>query len=199
MHVDDKPVTGDNGAGRGDTPPRHRGTTDRSSRAPLALARQDPGRTSLTHADPAVPGDRQPATAGELVLRREHRRDVVIIWLSGALDRVTAALLDRELDAPPTGTTRVIIDMTGLRMIDPAGLDRLRRIHRRASGRGDRLSFRRGLHLAQRPHALTRTAGLRPRWASRPADVTDEDPYFALALACADVDHPRPGDRPWAA
>jgi ABC-type transporter Mla MlaB component len=205
MHSDGKLVTGENevtegnGTGRGGNRLRRPEAVDGSSRAHLALARQDSGRTSTTHAAPGIPDDHQPAAAGELVLRREHRRDVLIIWLSGTLDRATAALLDRELDASPTGTERVVIDMTGLRLIDPAALDWLRRVHQRASQRGDRLSFRRGIHVARQPGALTRAAGLRPRWTMRPASLTGEDPYFALALACADVDHPRPGDRPWAA
>ena len=29
--------------------------------------------------------------------------------------------------------------------------------------------------------------------------MSDENFYFALAMACVDVDHPRPGDRPEAA
>jgi ABC-type transporter Mla MlaB component len=205
MHLDDKSVTGDNGitedngAGRCDNGPGRRGAPDRSSRAYLALARQDPGRTSLTHAVPATPEDHRPAAAGELVIRREHRRDVLIVWLSGTLDQATAALLDRELDALPTGTERVVIDTTGLRLIDPAALDWLRRVHRRAAERGDRLSFRRGLHVARRPRELPRTGGPSPRWTTHPGDTADEDPYFALGPPCADVDHPRPGDRPWAA
>jgi hypothetical protein len=31
----------------------------------------------------------------------------------------------------------------------------------------------------------------------RRAGANNDESYFALAMACADVDHPHPGDRPW--
>jgi anti-anti-sigma factor len=135
----------------------------------------------------------------ELMVRRERRPDALILWLSGALDGATSALLDRELEAQPTRQVRVVVDLTGLQFIDSGGLDTLVRVRQRACERGHRLSFRRGAHVAQRPLELTRTVALRSRWARRHADVSHEDSYFALALARADVDHPRPGDRPGAA
>jgi anti-anti-sigma factor len=114
------------------------------------------------------------------------------MWLSGALDRATATLLDRELDARAVDTMRVIVDLTGLEFIDSPGLDALARVHWRASKRGERLSFRHGPHVAQRPVELTRTVRLRSRRAAPPAGESDENSYFALAMACVDVDHPRP-------
>jgi anti-anti-sigma factor len=133
------------------------------------------------------------------VVRWERRPDAVILWLSGALDRATATLLDHELEPPAIRPMRLVVDLAGLEFIDSTGLDTLVRIQRRACERGDRLSFRHGAHVAQRPLELTRIVQLRSRWATRHAGVGHEDSYFALALACADVDHPRPGDRPRAA
>jgi anti-anti-sigma factor len=121
------------------------------------------------------------------------------MWLSGALDQATVALLDRELDARATGAMRLIIDLTALHFIDSPGLDALVGIHWRASKRGDRLSFRHGPHVAQRPVELTRAVGLRSRQTAGTARVSDENFYFALAMACVDVDHSRSGDRPEAA
>jgi anti-anti-sigma factor len=163
------------------------------------LVRPEPDRGHLTNGGGAVADGRQPIAAGELVVRWERRPDDLILWLSGTLDRATATLLDRELDAPVIRPTRLIVDLTGLEFIDPAGLDTLVRIHECACERGERLSFRHGPHVAQRPRELTRTIQLRSRWATRHPGASHEDSYFALAMACADVDHPRPGDRPGAA
>jgi anti-anti-sigma factor len=134
-----------------------------------------------------------------LVMRWTRRRSVSIIWLTGALDRTTAPRLERELDPRAIDPIRLVVDLTGLALIDSYGLDVLVRIHRRASVRGERLSFRHGQHVAQRPRGLVRAAQLRSEWAPRPEAQTDDDPYFALAMACVDVDHARPGDRPRAA
>lgn len=93
----------------------------------------------------------------------------------------------------------LVVDLTGLEFIDSDGLDALVGVHWRASKRGDRLSFRLGPNVAQRPVKLTRAVRRRSRWAARTAGVSDEDSYFALAMACVNVDHPRSGDRPEAA
>jgi anti-anti-sigma factor len=134
----------------------------------------------------------------EFAVRREHRPDAVILWLSGSLDRATSSLLDHEVDAEPIRTRRVIVDLTELQFIDSGGLATLERLHQRACENGDRLSFRRGAHVAQRPLELTRTVQLRSRWVRHPS-VSHEDSHFALTTASVDVDHPRPGDRPGAA
>lgn len=84
-------------------------------------------------------------------------------------------------------------------LIDSAGLQTLERIHRSATGPGDRLSFRNGQHVVQRPLGLTRAAQFGSEWAPRYARLGDEDSYLALAMACADVDRPLSGDRPTAA
>jgi anti-anti-sigma factor len=130
------------------------------------------------------------------VVRIEHRADAVILWLSGTLDRATSALLDRELDAQAGRPMPVVVDLTGLEFVDSSGLDTLVRIHQRAGHSGEKLCFRQGRQGAQRPLELIRNVGRRSRLASRRARVTIEDSYSALAMACADVDHPRPGDRP---
>jgi anti-anti-sigma factor len=147
----------------------------------------------------AAPLTLQPLAAGQLAVRWERRRVTLIMWLSGTLDRATVTLLDREVDARAIGTMRLVVDLTGLEFIDSAGLDALARIHWRASKRGDRLSFRHGPHVAPRPVALTRIVQTRSPSPTRRLGASDEASYFALAVACAYVDHPRPGDRPGAA
>jgi anti-anti-sigma factor len=161
----------------------------------LARARHERGR--LTNGDDTEP-ESQTAVPGELTVRWERRDLVLIMWLSGSLDEATVTLIDRELDARAIGVMSLVVDLTELEFIDSPGLDALVGIHWRASKQGDRLSFRHGSQIAQRPIELTRTVRLRSRWAGA-AGVTDEDPYFALAMACVDVDHPRSGDRPEAA
>lgn len=143
----------------------------------------------------AVDASHRPV-AGQLVLRWERRPDKSVLWLSGALDRATATLIDDELNPRALATARLLVDLTGLEAIDARGIDCLVRVQQQACARGDRLSFRHGPHVARRPRGLIRAAQLRSEWATRPAKVTEEDSYFALAMACADVDHPRPGDRP---
>jgi ABC-type transporter Mla MlaB component len=199
MHLKQKRPQTDGSAG-GDAAPRgNRGATKRSSRVPPLLARLQPDRGHLmSGAGTAVNGSHRCA-AGQLVVRWERRPDTSIVWLSGTLDRATATLLDRELNTEAIATMRLFVDLTGLEFIDPRGMDSLARIHRRARERGDRLSFRHGPHVAQRPLGLIRAVQLRSEWATRRAGVGDEDSYFARATACADVDHPRPGDRPGAA
>jgi anti-anti-sigma factor len=134
-----------------------------------------------------------------LVVRWERRQTASIVWLTGALDRTTAPVLEGELGARSIDTIRLVVDLTGLELIDSSGLDALVRIHRRAPERGERLSFRHGQHVALRPRGLIRAVQLRSEWAPRPERLSDDDSYFALAMACVDVDHARPGDRPRAA
>jgi anti-sigma B factor antagonist len=191
MHLEH--VTGDGSAVGRAASRGGRYADSRSSRAVLELARlEKPGRGRAAAAD-----GREPRAAGEFVVRIEHRADAVIVWLSGALDRATSALLDRELDAQAGRPMPVVIDLTGLEFVDSSGLDTLVRIHQRAGESGEKLCFRQGRHVAQRPLELIRNVRRRSRSASRCARVTIEDSYFALAMACADVDHSRPGDRLW--
>jgi anti-anti-sigma factor len=89
---------------------------------------------------------------GELVVRRERRADGLILWLSGELDQATSALLERELDAEQAGRpVRLVIDLTGLELIDPSGLDALAQAHRRAFQNGQPLSIRQGPRVVQLP------------------------------------------------
>jgi len=132
-------------------------------------------------------------------VRWQREDGTLIMWLAGSLDEATVTLIDCELDSRAIGLMHLVVDLTGLEFIDSPGLDALVGVHWRACKRGDRLSFRHGRRVAQRPMELTRTVRLRSRWAAPTADVTDEDPYFALAMACADVDQPWSGDRPEAA
>lgn len=136
--------------------------------------------------------------ARQLVVGWGRRREALIIWLSGTLDRRTGTQLDSELDLRASGTTSLVVDLTSLDFIDASGLDALARIRSRATERGERLSFRHGQHVAQRPLGLIRAAQLRSNWARR-ARPDQADSYLALAMACADVGHPGLGDRPRAA
>jgi anti-anti-sigma regulatory factor len=135
---------------------------------------------------------------GQLAIRWERQDVTSIMWLSGWLDQATVTLLDHELDGRAIGLMGLVVDLTGLEYIDSPGLDALIGIHWRAAKRGDRLSFRHGATVAQRPVELTRTARLRARWAAA-ADATEDTFYFALAMACVDVGHPQSDDRPEAA
>jgi anti-anti-sigma factor len=165
----------------------------------LELARAQRERGYLTHEEDGLTEGHQPGVPGELAVRWERQDVTLIMWLSGSLDQATVTLIDRELDARAIGMMCLVVDLTGLEFIDSPGLDALVGIHWRASKRGDRLTFRHGSQTAQRPIELTRTVRLRSRWAGAAPGVSDDDPYFALAMACVDVDHPRSGDRPEAA
>jgi anti-anti-sigma factor len=168
----------------------------RLARREVSRARARPRSDQGPRTSGAAGDTRQPVPAGQLVVRWGRRRTTVITWLSGALDQATATMLDREIDAHPTGTMRLIVDLTGLEFIDSFGLESLEGIHRTATERGESLCFRYGQHLAQRPRGLVRTVPQRSEWAPQPASVGDEDSYFALAMACADVGHTHSGDRP---
>jgi len=171
----------------------------RSAPASLELARSQLELGELTNGDDTVAETRQRLVEGQLTVRWERRHATWIMWLSGTLDQATATLLDRELDARAIGLTRLIVDLTGLEFIDSPGRDALVRIHRRSTMRGQRPSFRHGPHVAQPPAEPNRSVRLRSRGATRTTGASDEDPYFALAMACADVDHPSSDDRPEAA
>lgn len=118
-----------------------------------------------------------------------------VIWLSGTLDQATVTLLDLELAQGATGLTGVIIDLTGLRLIDSAGFDALVSIHWRASTRGDQLLFRHGPHVARQPVELTRAVRRRSRSAARPFGMIEQN----LSFAGIDLDHSPFDDRPEAA
>jgi ABC-type transporter Mla MlaB component len=174
MHLNRKHINaGGNAARRGSRP-----AAFRSSKPPLELVRSKVESGCLTAAagpaDPAV-GECRQLAAGPLMIRSERRDDVSILWLSGVLGRATASSLDRELKARTVGVVRLVVDLTGLDSIDSPGLDSLAWILRRACARGVRMSFRHGLHA----------------WAPHPVGVGDEDFYFAIAMACVGVDHPR--------
>jgi anti-anti-sigma factor len=116
----------------------------------------------------------KPAVGG-LAVRRERRADMLVLWLSGTLDRATSGLLDREFDAQAGRVTRLVIDLTGLEFMDSCGLDTLVRAHRRASENDQRLSIRQGPRVAQRLLELTRDAQrvLGRRLTARTRPTTD--------------------------
>jgi anti-anti-sigma factor len=199
MHLTHKRVPSDRSTGSEAVPRRNRETAPRPTRARLALVGTPPERERLKSVEAAVGDGPRPVAARPLVVGSGRQGEALIVWLSGTLDRATATVLDCELDARMTEEVCLVVDLTGLAFVDAAGLDALARIHRRATERGDRLSFRHGQHVAQQPRGLIRAAQLRSEWAPRRARPSDEDSYFALAMACADVDHPRLDDRPGAA
>jgi anti-anti-sigma factor len=199
MHVENQGPHNDGGAVGPAARGSDRNTLSDSPSTSLELGRAQSDRGYLTCADDVAAESHQPLVPEQLTVRWEPQDDRGIMWLSGSLDEATATLLDREMDARAIGMTCLVVDLTGLEFIDSPGLDALVGIHWRASKRGDQLSFRRGSQIAQRPIELTRTVRLRSRRAAGAPGVSDEDPYFALAMACVDVDHPRSGDRPEAA
>jgi anti-sigma B factor antagonist len=103
----------------------------------------------------AVAAGPEPPAAGTLTVRIERRADVLVLWLSGALDKTTSALLDREFDAQAGHVTHVVVDLTGLTLIDSRGLATLLRAHRRAGEHDQRTSFRQGPHAGRVPLELT--------------------------------------------
>jgi anti-anti-sigma factor len=124
--------------------------------------------------------------------RAERRGDVLVLWLSGALDHATAALLDREFDEQAGQSPHVVVDLTGLEFIDSSGIETLVRTHRRAREHDQRTSFRQGPHAGQLPLELTRGAHLRFQPAARRANLNTNENFFAHATVCADIDHQRP-------
>lgn len=144
-----------------------------------------------------VGGMRELAPGGELAVSMQRRGDAVILWLRGELDLATSALLEFELDgAQSSRPKRLIVDLTGLELIDSVGLAALVQARRRACDNGQQLSFTQGLNVVEHAFASTGDLGLGSR-LPHPEAATNEHCYFALAMACADVDHQRPpGDRP---
>jgi anti-anti-sigma factor len=199
MDVENQGLRKDGGAVGRPAGRKDRDTLSGSPPTSLELARAQRERGYSTYGDAAMTEGHQAVVPGELAVRWERQDSTLIMWLSGSLDQATVTLIDRELDARTIGTMCLVVDLTGLEFIDSPGLDALVGINWRASKRGDRLTFRHGSQVAQRPIELTRTVRLRSRWATAAPGATDDDPYFALAMACVDVDHPRSGDRPEAA
>jgi anti-anti-sigma factor len=101
----------------------------------------------------------RPPAVGALMIRIERRAerhsDVLVLWLSGALDRATSGLLDREFDAQARYASHVVVDLTGLALIDGSGLETLVRTRRRATENDQRTSFRKGPHAGRLPLELT--------------------------------------------
>jgi anti-anti-sigma factor len=139
-----------------------------------------------------VEAERAGSTAS-LAVAWERQREALVIWLSGTLDRGTRSELNTELDARATDPTSLVVDLTGLEVIDASGLDTLARIHRRTTERGDRLCFRLGQHVAQRPQGLIRAAQLDSEWAPRHATKT---PILRSQWRARKLVTPDPGDRP---
>lgn len=122
----------------------------------------------------------------------QRRGDAVILWLRGELDLATSALLELELDGAQVGVNRLIVDLTGLELIDSVGLETLVQARQRACNNGQQLSFTRGLNVVDRAVAPSGDLGMRTRSVPHPEAATNEHYYLALAMACMDVDHPCP-------
>jgi anti-anti-sigma factor len=177
------------GGGSTTEPAKSRGrrsTSSGSSRALLELVSVgvNPERECRTSAS---------LNTGELVVRRERRADALILWLTGELDQATSALLERELDAEQAGRPmRLVIDLTGLKSIDPSGLDTLAQARQRACQNGQPLSIRQGPRVVQPLLELTSKRPAEFSVGVSSAVANNERYYFALAMARADVDHQRP-------
>ena len=135
-----------------------------------------PRRGDLDSRLDPVPQERRLGVPGELAVLWERQDVILIMWLSGALDQATVTLLDRELDGRALGTMRLVVDLTGLELIDSTGYDALVGIHWRASERRDQLSFRHGTHVFERPFELSPTVdskrpGQAPRRATGASDA----------------------------
>jgi anti-anti-sigma factor len=111
-----------------------------------------------------------------LTVRTERRADVLVLWLSGALDKATSVLLDREFDQQAGHVTHVVVDVTGLELIDFTGLETLVRTQRRAWENDQRTSFRHGPYAGRLPRGLIDNADRRFRpTASRPERADQRD------------------------
>ncbi len=106
-------------------------------------------------------GMRDLPLAGELVVSRERRADVLILSLRGELDLATSALLQRELDAAEAARpVRLVVDLSGLEFIDSSGLNTLVQARERASQNGHQLSLMQGPRAVQRLFELTKSVAL---------------------------------------
>jgi anti-anti-sigma factor len=127
----------------------------------------------------------EPPASGALTVRTERRTerraDVLVLWLSGALDKTTSALLDREFDAQTGHATHVVVDLTGLTLIDSSGLATLLRAHRRAAEHDQRTSFRQGPHAGRLPRELANGAHLRFQPVARRGNASADENFFAHA------------------
>jgi len=133
-----------------------------------------------THTEVMAGGDqRGPAREPErprvaaLTVRTERRADVLVLWLSGALDKATSVLLDREFDEQAAHATHVVVDVTGLQLIDFSGLDTLVRTQRRAWENNQRTSFRHGPYAARLPQELSDHADQRFHSTASRSDRAD--------------------------
>jgi anti-anti-sigma factor len=102
--------------------------------------------------------ERERPAAVARTVRTERRADMLVIWLSGALDKATSVLLDREFDEQAAHATHVVVDVTGLQLIDFSGLGTLVRTQRRAWENNQRTSFRHGPYAGRLPEELSDVA-----------------------------------------
>jgi anti-anti-sigma regulatory factor len=156
----------DSSAAAHDAARRGRDALSRSTPTSPESAGSQPDHRDLASADGTVAERSLPSVAGQLSVRWQREDGRLIMWLDGALDEATVTLLDRELDSRAIGLMYLVVDLTGLELIDAPGLEALVRVHWCASKRGAWLFFRHGRRVAQRPIELTRTVRLRSREAS---------------------------------
>jgi ABC-type transporter Mla MlaB component len=156
-----------------------------------------------THTEVTRDGVRAPAREPEqaavdaLTVLSEHRLerdvDVLVLWLSGTLNKATSDRLDGEFDTHAGHATHVVFDLSGLELIDCAGLETLVGTHRRAAENDQRTSFRQGPHAGLLPPELTHDP--HPRFqpvAHRVNESISENLLRARQAGRADVDHQRP-------
>jgi len=106
--------------------------------------------------------ERQPLRAaevidlGELTVRTERQGDVLVVALSGELDRATADGVDIELEHAEAGdAASIVLDLSGLTFMDSTGVRLLIQAHARSRAESGRLTLRRGPAAVQRVMELT--------------------------------------------
>ena len=89
--------------------------------------------------------------------------DVLLLSLYGELDRRTTRFIDREVTRAEGSLARqIVIDLSGLDIIDAAGLEVLARAHARSQANGGRVGLLRGSSQIERTIAMSGVADVLP-------------------------------------
>lgn len=101
------------------------------------------------------------AQPGGLVVRGVRENDVFLLSFYGELDLATSHLLERKLQmAESVGTTRRVLDLSGLQFLDSTGLYALLQAQVRWRAGGREISLLRGPRAVHRVFELTQTERL---------------------------------------
>ena len=89
--------------------------------------------------------------------------DVLLLSLYGELDRTTTRFIDREVARAEESRAReIVIDLSGLDIIDSAGLKVLAEAHARSQANGGRVGLLRGSSQVERRIAMSGLADTLP-------------------------------------